>query len=190
MYKFKKYFKSLNTRSGVGHKNMDIKLRQYIDSLDEDVLRLQVIDMYRIFPEVKKYYDLKINPDLEKKLLDQYKMLIKKKFFFHKGKVKVKYSDISKIIREFNDKATMPDNVVELMLYYIDLGIELANTYGMVEEEFYINIEATFVKALKHIFRYDLKDIFKDKVKNIVESISITQGDFKDSMSNILFSYY
>ncbi|WP_415874784.1 DUF6155 family protein [Clostridium sp.] len=169
---------------------MNIKLREYIDSLDEDVLKLQVIDMYRIFPEVKRYYDLKINPDLERKLLEQYKMLIKKKFYFYKGKVKVRYADISKIIREFNDKATMPDNVVELMLYYIDLGIELANTYGMAEEEFYINVEATFLKALKHISKYDLKDTFKDKVKSIVESILVTQGDFKNNMSNILFSYY
>ncbi|QGU96290.1 hypothetical protein GOM49_15365 [Clostridium bovifaecis] len=168
----------------------DTKLKEYIDSLDENALKHQVIEMYSLFPKVKEYYDLKINPKFEEKLLEEYKVLIKGEFFYYKGKVKVKYSRVSDIIREFNEKATTPDKTVELMLYYVELGVEFTNLYGVMEEEFYINVEATFNKALNHIYKHELKAVFKNKIKKTIDNILVIDGDFKNNMSNILASYY
>lgn len=168
----------------------EVKLDEYINSLDENILKFQITEMYRLFPNVKEYYDLRINPILEDKLLEEYKELIKNEFHTYKSKIKVSYSKVSDTIREFKEISIMPEKTIELMLYYVNLGIEVSNLYGEMEEEFYINVEATFHKALNLIFKHDLREMFEKKVKDIVDNILILEDDFKNNMYNILNSYY
>lgn len=167
----------------------EAKLKEYINSLDESKLRHQVIEMCQLIPEVKEYYNLKINPMLEEKLLEEYKSLIKSEFYSYRGKIRVSYSEISDIIRKFKEKVTMADKIAELMLFYVDLGIELTNEYGEMEEEFYINVEATFNKAISHINKHGLKEIFNNRLRDIISKILLFDEDFKNNMSNILNSY-
>ncbi len=166
------------------------KYIEYLSSLKTDELKKDIQDLIRLFPEVREYYDLRINPKLEKELLNKYKHIIKEEFFPKKEDVKMRYSVVSEAIIQFQRKATIPSNVAELMLYYVEIALKFTESYGDIGERFYISVEGAFDKALNYIFKNELKDLFYENVKGIVLRTKEIGWGFEDNMKEILYKYF
>ncbi|MCY6354590.1 DUF6155 family protein [Clostridium sp. ZS2-4] len=166
------------------------KYMEYLSSLKADELKTDIQDLIRLFPEVREYYDLRINPKLEKELLNKYKHIIKEEFFPGKADVKMRYSVVSEAIIEFQRKATISYNVAELMLYYVDIALKFTKSYGDIGERFYISVEGVFDKALNYIFKNELEDLFYKKAKELVLRSKGIGWGFEDNMKEILYKYF
>ncbi|MCY6483349.1 DUF6155 family protein [Clostridium aestuarii] len=166
------------------------QLNEHIDYLSKDELKEEVIELFKFFTDVKEYYSLKINPELEEKILEKYKKIIKEEFFPHDGEGKMRYSVVSKAIMDFQRITSSKAKTAELMLYYVENALKFMNYHGNVQEEFYINIEGVFDKALNYISKNNLEDQFHEKVGAIVEKSKEIGFEFMDSMIEIFDSYY
>lgn len=166
------------------------KYIEYLNSLEADDLKKDIQDLIRLFPEVREYYDLRINPKLEKKLLNKYKHIIKEEFFPEKEDVKMRYSVVSEAIIQFQRKAIIPSNVAELMLYYVDVALEFTESYGDIGERFYISVEGAFDKGLNYIFKNELEDLFYERANGLVLRSKGIGWDFEDNMKEILCKYF
>lgn len=161
------------------------KYREYISSNSENNLEKEILELIKLFPEVKEYYDLKINPKLEEKLLEKYKKVIKEEFFPINKEVKMRYSIVSKAIIDFQRKAQIDDNIAEIMIYYVEVALKFIHDYKEVGEKFYISVEGTFAKVLDYILKNKLKDKFYNRVNNIVEKTTNMDKEFERSMKEI-----
>jgi len=41
-------------------------------------------------------------------------------------------------IKEFQKISSIPENIAELMLFYAEIGVEFTNTYGDIDEKFFL----------------------------------------------------
>lgn len=168
---------------------LEKNLEEYLNTQHKTVLEKQIIELYNLFPQVKEYYNFRINSEIGCDVFQEYKEIIRKEFLPKEGKVDVHYSKITNSIREFEKLTDNNYSVVELMFYYVDLGVQFTNLYGIMEERIYLSIEATFDKALKYILKYSLQDKFEDDIENILNNICEIGFDFKNSMNNIYSEY-
>lgn len=166
------------------------KYEDYIKNMEEEELKNQILELIELIPSAREYYDLRINPKLERKMLEEYKNIIKKEFFPHKEEVKMRYSVVSEAIIEFQRKALTPNSSVELMLYYVEVALDFTNMYGYIGEKFYISVEGTFNKALNYAFKNEIEDEFYLKCKEIVERSSDVNEDFQESINEIFDKYF
>ncbi|MCY6371357.1 DUF6155 family protein [Clostridium ganghwense] len=166
------------------------KYKQYINSLKDNELKKDIYDLIKLFPQVREYYDLRINPKLEKELLNKYKHIIKQEFFPQKEDVKMRYSVVSEAIIEFQRKATIPSNAAELMLYYVEIALKFTESYGDIGEKFYISVEGVFDKALNYILKNGLEDEFYKEAKKLVLRSKGIGWDFEDNMEEIFYKYF
>ncbi|MCY6957502.1 DUF6155 family protein [Clostridium brassicae] len=169
---------------------MNSKYIQYIGSIKEDELKREILELIKLFPEVREYYDLRIDPELEKNMLDRYKKVIKNEFFPEKEDIKMRYSVVSETIIDFQRRALIPDNSIELMLYYVEIALDFTKLYGDIGEKFYISVEGTFDKALNYIFKKGLERKFYSKIKELLDRTSYIEGDFQTNMVEIFYKYF
>jgi hypothetical protein len=172
---------------------MDIKindLKKYLSNSSEKELRNQIVELFKISKEVKEYYLLKLSPDSEKELMDKYKKIIENEFFPERGMKFPSYPVLKKAVSDFQKISKNPIYVAELMLFYVEKGVEFTNTYGDINETFYNNIGRMFEKAVDYVVENALKDIFENRCKKIMEgSVDIGWG-FGDFISDYYYENF
>lgn len=168
----------------------EAKLNDYLSSLCKSELEKEIVELFKIYPEVKEHYNLKISNKLEESLLEKYRIKIENEFLSSKDRNKTKYSLISQIIMEFQQVSSEPENIVKLMLYYIDMALEFVNSDIEVEESFYLSIEGVFEKALNIIFKNELEEEVEGNIKQLMDKVSNQKYELKENMTNIYSCYY
>lgn len=168
----------------------ETNLKEYLSSLDKPKLQEEIIELFRLLPEARNYYKFKLEGTLEKNLLNLYKEKLKGEFFYNILENRVSYSGVGQVLMEFQSISNMPNNVLELMFYYIDLALKFIDSYKIEDEGFYIFLEGVFQRALNIIFKNGLENKFKEKVEDIIYKSNEGLFGLKNTMSSIYSSYY
>jgi hypothetical protein len=103
-------------------------------------------------------------------------------------KIQFKISDAKKAVNEFKKISTNEKLTIELMLYYVEMGIEFTNTYGDINEAFYNSVAAMYESVVSAINKQDDSKIcnnFKDRLKAVVEDTNGMGWGFHDELSDI-----
>ncbi len=172
---------------------MDIKindLKKYLSNTSEKELRDHIVELFKISKEVKEYYLLKVSPDSEKELMEKYKKIIENEFFPERGMKFPSYVVLKKAVGDFQKISKNPIYFAELMLIYVENGVEFTNTYGDINETFYNNISRMFEKAVDFITQNALNDVFKKRCKEIMESSEGIGWGFGDFISEYYYENF
>ncbi|MCK4259928.1 MAG: hypothetical protein KAX49_13180 [Halanaerobiales bacterium] len=98
------------------------EVNRYLSKKTEKELKEEIKELYRLFPKVKEYYQSKISPENELDILVKYRMIIYKEFWHEPPKLR--YSVMKKAISDFKKVSTQSENVADLMLSYVENGVE------------------------------------------------------------------
>jgi hypothetical protein len=110
----------------------------------EELLEL-LVESYKTIPLLKEYISVKYgSQDNIEKILEAYKDKIYNVFFPKNMKTQFKISDAKKAVNEFKKLCSSEELTIELMLYYVEMGIEFTNTYGDINEAFYNSVAAMY----------------------------------------------
>ena len=77
------------------------ELKKFLTNLSDVELRGEIVDLFKLFPVIKEYYKVKLNPESEKEILEKYKKIIKDEFFPDRGFGKLRYSIMKKALEDF-----------------------------------------------------------------------------------------
>ncbi|WDC85806.1 DUF6155 family protein [Caloramator sp. mosi_1] len=168
----------------------DYRLKKYLKTLTNEELQNEILNLIKNFKEVKEYYTTKINPESEIELLEKYKKIVKNEFLPDRGFGKMRYNLVNKAIADFKKIAKDARNIADLMLYYVEVGVEFTNTFGDIDEKFYGNIEKAYNKALEQIFETNLEQEFKERAAKIMDESSGIGWGFAYNIQDIYFWYY
>ncbi len=83
-----------------------------------------------------------------------------------------------------------PDLLADLMLFYVETGVQFTNDFGDINETFYSSIESTYLAVLKLIRNEGLLDKFSDRARKVVnDTIDIGWG-FHDDLFDVYYQFY
>lgn len=173
-------------------KKTDLKikeLRKFLDKQEKQDIIEELVSLTKNYSELREYFLIKIKPEYEVEILNQYKQKIKDEFIIYKGMSGLNFNLMKKSLTDFKKISDNKKLIIDLHLSYVEYGVEFTNRYGDIGVTFYDNIEKTFDKALEMILVNNFQEYFYDRCKKIVnESDNIGWG-FSCNMIDI-FDYY
>ena len=165
-------------------------LKTYLASKNQAELVKEILNLYKLFPNVKEYYAVNLVPDAEQGILDKYKKLIKNEFFPDRGMGKLRYSVINKAINDFKKLSKTPLYIAELMVSSVEYGVEFTNAYGDVNEQFYVKMSAMFEAAAIYVTQEGLENTYHKRLREMVHASSNIGWGFYEELLEIYYSCF
>jgi hypothetical protein len=163
-------------------------LKKELSDFDKTKLIGLISELYDKNKSVKEYLDYYLKPD-EKAILDVYKAKVKEAFYPKRG-VKYNLALGKKIITDFRKLSPSPDSLIDLMLYYVECGVEFTNEYGDINENFYSSLVRAYRDAMELIEIHSLHDSFKDKALTILSDTANIGWGFHDTIGDFYFETF
>jgi hypothetical protein len=165
-------------------------LQVYLKQRTHEELASDIITLFKRFDAVKDYYQLQRDETSVKAITDRYKAVIRQEFFPEHGFGKARLSVARKAITDCMKLVTSHQEMADLMLYYVEMGVEFTRTYGDIDEPFYNSMENMYGRAAKFISQHNLRDQFEARCQKIVRDTSGIGWGFHDGLSAIYDEYF
>ena len=145
-------------------------LKKYLEELDQEALKEQIIDLYERIPQVKTFYDFVFNPK-EDKLIEEAKIKISNEYFPTKRRrARKRRSVAQKFIKQFKLLGLDPKLLGDLMLF----NIEIAQTYSAsatkMPDAFFKSMLTSFKEALQYLSYHQLKEDFSTRIEGVIDT--------------------
>jgi hypothetical protein len=160
-------------------------LKKYLRDCTQEELISDILELIKRFPQVKDYYQLKLNPQGESEIAKKYKKIIEDEFFPARGFGKARLSVAKKAISEYKKVCITEIGMIDMMLFHVEQGVKYTRAYGDIDESFYYSIEGTYEKALSEIMKTGLEETFEERCRRIVEDTSEIGWGFHDNLSDM-----
>ena len=169
--------------------NMGLReVKSELNKLEKESLIKHISELYKKFKLVKEYFDFYINPD-ESKILEQYREIVREGFYPKRGD-RLRLSISRKAINDFKKLGTSKESVVDLLLYYVECGVELTNEFGDIDDNFYTSIGNTYETSLELMRKEGILNKFKDRALEIVNETKNIGWGFHDYLRYEYYEHY
>ena len=166
------------------------ELRKHLKESGQDQLIKDIVDLYQKNEFVKDYYITKYNADNSLTVLIKYKEIIEHEFFPINGYGKARLSVAKKAITEFKKISKDKTSTAELMIFYVETGVQYTDCYGDINESFYLNMEGMYKRALDFIVKKSLEGKFQDRCLKIVNDTVNMGWGFHDELCESYYAYF
>ena len=163
------------------------ELKKYLSNKTEKELIKEIVEHFKLSYSVKRYYNMKINPEYEDFLVEEYKSKIEKQFC---PPLFPSFKEIKMMISDFKKLSVNHENIAELMLFVVEMGVEFTNTYGDIDQKFYCSVENMYVKVLEYIKKNNIENEYVERCRQVMEeSLGIGWG-FGEYMKVSFYDYF
>jgi len=156
----------------------------------EEIIEL-LLDSYKVSEQVKEYITVKYgDADTLEQVFETYKNKIKDVFFPKSMSAQFKIGEAKKIVNYFKKLCSDEKLAIDLMLYYVEMGVEFTNTYGDINESFYNNVEGMYQSVVDSINKPKNSEIFsilRKRLKAVVDDTSGIGWGFHDNINIMYF---
>ena len=166
------------------------ELLRYLESLAPDEIAAEIKELYRLFPAVREYYQVKIYGDGEAMAFNKYKRVVKNEFFPERGLGKIRLSVARRAVSDFLKISRIPFYQAEIMLYFVETGVKFTNAYGDIYEPFYNSMGSMYEKAARFVTAHGLERPFQERFHAIVRDTSHIGWGFHDELSHMYQQYF
>lgn len=111
-------------------------------------------------------------------------------FFQKRGFGKLRLSNAKKAISDFKKICFNEDKLLDLMIFYVEMGVEFTNQYGDIDERFYNSIESMYESVMKKINDKNDRALFlkfRDRLLSIVDNTDGIGWGFHDALCGIYY---
>lgn len=156
----------------------------------EEIIEL-LMDSYKVSEEVKEYITVKYgDQDTIEQVFETYKNKIRDVFFPKSMSAQFKIVEAKKIVNHFKKLCSDEKLLIDLMLYYVEMGVEFTNTYGDINESFYNSVEGMYQSVVDSINKNKNSGIFNILRKRLKAVVDDTEGigwGFNDNLGIMYF---
>lgn len=160
-------------------------LKQHLSKCSQEELIADITELFKKFPAVKDYYQIKLSPQEDIEVSAKYKKIIENEFFPSRGFGKARLSVAKKAISDYKKISQTDAALIDVMLFYVEQGVKFTNRYGDIDEPFYLSIEGVYEQVIGLIISSNLKDVFKQRCRQIMEDTSGIGWGFHDTLTEI-----
>ncbi len=160
-------------------------LKKYLDELDENTLKEQIIDLYDRIPQVKTFYDFVFNPK-EDQLIEEAKVKISNEYFPTKRrKPRKRRSVAQKYIKHFKTLGVDPKLLGDLMIFNIEIAQTYSNGVPSMPDSFYKSMLNSFKELLQYLTYYQLKEEFGTRIEEIISFTEVQKWPITDQFEEV-----
>jgi hypothetical protein len=166
-------------------------LRQHLRKKEQKELIDEIADLYRRFDSVKSYYQASVfNDDVG--VLEKYKLIIEHEFFPKSIHVEppCRISIAKKAIADYKKLSCSDANLVDIMLFYVECGVNFTNDYGDIDERFYNSMASVYINACNFILRNNLQRMFQPRALAIVTDTSDCGWGFHEYLRDSYYQFF
>jgi len=164
------------------------EIKKELESFEKKKLIDLISDLYDKNKSVKEYLDYYVNPN-EKEALKLFKVKVREAFYPKRG-FGFKIAVAKKAISDFRKLKPSIDSLVDLMMCYVESGVEFTNDFGDINEAFYSSIESVFSDAIKLIDKNGFHGKYKMRAREILKGTENIGWGFHDSLSDFYYEIY
>lgn len=165
------------------------ELKKHLAELTKKELINEISFLFKINSSSKDYLSLKFFSSLEHSILEKYKQQIKNEFYPQRGEPKLRLSIAKKAVSGFKKITKSQTDIADIMMFYVENGVEFTCDYGDIDERFYNSMELMFDSTLKFIQKHNLGKDFNSRCKKIVDDTDGIGWGFHDQLG-YLYDYY
>lgn len=146
------------------------EFKKLINEMDEKALREELLKLYNKLPLVKDFYNQDLMTEEERQVvLKTYKEKIHKQFWTSRGNPKdyPNNAQIRALIAEYEKISVFPYDVIDLLIYRVEVLTDYANQFGGTLDADYNASITAFKKAMKLINEHNLKSYFIERCQKI-----------------------
>ena len=169
-------------------KEKKTSLKGYLTGLTKEELIGQIIELNKKYKDVKTYYDFFLNPDSSKKA-DKVKTTILHCFYPERG-YKLRLKDARKAVNDFKKLSPNEASLMDVMLYYVECGVNFTNDFGDINEPFYNSVASMFRQAGTLYKKMGKDKSFHDRAAKIMNDTSGIGWGFHDELADIYYNYF
>jgi Family of unknown function (DUF6155) len=157
-------------------------LRAHLRSKSHDALVEDIVHLSNHTDTVREYFAAQLGLGPQEDVLAKYKAIIAREF---SGRVESlpRLSVARKAVLDYKKLARSPLPVVDLMLHYVECGVNFTNRFGDLYESFYTSVERMYEQALKLIAQHQLHELFQRRCKQLVTDTGDIGWGFHDQLS-------
>lgn len=163
-------------------------IKKELKKLDRDKLIELIADLYKKNKSVKEFFDFYVNPN-ESELFEKYRDKVFEAFYPKRG-YNYKLRDGKQAISDFKKLGPSTDLLAELMLFYVETGVQFTNDFGDVNLTFYKSLATTFVDSLTLMRKENLLDKFEDRVGKVVFATNGIGWGFHDYLVQVWIDFF
>ncbi|WP_077212480.1 DUF6155 family protein [Bacillus dakarensis] len=168
------------------------ELKKELREMDQKQLIQLIVDLYKANKDVKQFLSTKfIGEEAVEVLFEQTKQRIKNEFFPDRGNGKLRLAEAKKAITDFKKLADDRMRIVDLMLFYVEMGTDFTDSYGAIDEKFYNSMVSMFEKVVSECEDDEtLYKVFKERLYNVVEGGGGIGWGFGDEIADLYYQLY
>jgi hypothetical protein len=152
-------------------------LKKALQDADKKKLINLIRDLYRLSEENRRYLLAGcMDPKAEPGVLEAYRQIIKNEFFPEKGHGTLRYSVAEKAIDSYSKASGDFEGKMELMLFYVENGVDFTNEYGDIDEKFYDKVGGMLEKFCTLLKTPEGKTLYPRFKKRLFEIRKKTKG--------------
>ena len=157
-------------------------LKKYLQQFTKEALIAQIIELNSKYKDVKTYYEFSINPNGNAQAT-KVKKVIHKLFNPPFGQ-DPKLREARKEVSGFKKLSPSEDALADVMMYYVECGVQFTNNYGDINEPFYNSVAGMFHDACVFIQKNNLENVFKQRCLEMVNDTKNIGWGFHDELSD------
>jgi len=157
-------------------------LKNNLKNESKEDLEKQIVELFKKSKFAKDYYTLKYDGDADPSVLVEHKNIIENEFFPKRGFGKARLSVAKKSITEFKKLSGNKIHLAELMVFYVEMGVKFTNSYGDIDEAFYLSMEGMYEQAVQFIVNEKIESSFIDRCYDIVNDTNGIGWGFHDQL--------
>ena len=164
-------------------------LKKTLNAFTKEQLIKHIIQLDKKYKSVQEYHDVFVNNDIDG-ILEKYKKQIENEFYPVRGLPKMRLSVARKAITE-GKKLGLPDEaLVDLMLFYVETGVEFTNDFGDIDEAFYSSMETMYLRTLELMKKAGILNKFEKRAQKIIENTVDVGWGFHDTLGDYFYQFY
>jgi len=164
------------------------EIKKELKKLDKEGLINLISDLYKKDKATKEFLDFYVKPN-ERELFNKYRDIVFEAFYPTRG-YELKLNKGKKAISDFKKFAPSSELVAELMLFYVETGVNFTNDFGDIDEGFYSSLVSTFIAAMKLMEKENILQKFSEQASKIIDETNGIGWSFHDSMCEVYWEYY
>lgn len=170
-------------------KSIKLELNKYLKDLNKQELEAEVKKLYTKFSNVKQYYEMELAQDTTA-ILEEFKAQIQKEYFPKRGYGKARSGVSRKVINDFKKISVFKSDVIELILFRVEMMIKFTDSYGDMDEPFYNSLDSSFEEACKLIKAEKLEAQFKVYCQELINSTHYFGWGVQDGLEYTFEKYF
>lgn len=160
-------------------------IKQELKKHSDQKLVSLIGELYKLDKNNQRFLLARFSSEETNAVLQDYKDIISKSVCPNPPKV-LRLSVAKKAVNDFKKANDNVTHTIDLMIYYVEKGVEFTAMYGDINESFYCSLESMFETAIELIQKKEsLVAHFLPRLKKIVFETSDMGWGFHDYLSDV-----